>query len=153
MGTHRGRGSLGRRDRGRRPRGFLGALRDGSTTFRLPEGESPLALKTGEFVSVLCPDVFLREPRRVTQGVYGGPRVRLAKNLAFNLGAFRAAPTTSCTTSTAAHSSSPASATRSWTPPSLSFGRAPPQRGNVTHPRRQTSTTLAVREPRSRVAW
>ena len=28
----------------------------------------------------------------MTQGVYGGPRVRLAKNLSFNLGAFRAAP-------------------------------------------------------------
>jgi hypothetical protein len=71
---------------------FLGALRDGTTTFRLPEGESPVALKRGEFVAVLCPDVILKEPRRVTQGVYGGSRVRLAKTLSFNLGAFRAAP-------------------------------------------------------------
>ena len=71
---------------------FLGALRDGATTFRLPEVESPIAPKRGELVSVLCPDVILRAPRRVTQGVYGGPRVRLAKNLSINLGAFRVAP-------------------------------------------------------------
>ncbi len=54
--------------------------------------ESPVALKRGELVSGLCRDVTVREPRRVTQGVYGGPRMRLAKNLSFNLGAFRAAP-------------------------------------------------------------
>lgn len=71
---------------------FLAALRDGSTTFRLPDGESPVVLKRGEFAVMRCPDVVLREPRRVTQGVYGGPRVRVAKNLSFNVGAFRAAP-------------------------------------------------------------
>ena len=38
------------------------------------------------------------------------------------------------------------------TPPTLSFGRAPPQRGNVTRPRRSTSTSAAIREPRSPVA-
>ncbi len=70
---------------------FLLAVRDGSTTFRL-DGESPVALKRGEFAALRCSDVVLREPRRVTQGVYGGPRVRVAKNLSFNLGAFRAAP-------------------------------------------------------------
>jgi hypothetical protein len=70
---------------------FLLAVRDGSTTFRL-DGESPVALKRGEFAALRCPDVVLREPRRVTQGVYGGPRLRVAKNLSFNLGAFRAAP-------------------------------------------------------------
>jgi len=70
---------------------FLLAVRDGSTTFRL-DGDSPVALKRGEFAALRCPDVVLREPRRVTQGVYGGPRVRVAKNLSFNLGAFRAAP-------------------------------------------------------------
>ena len=70
---------------------FLLAVRDGSTTFRL-DGESPVALKRGEFAALRCPDVVLREPRRVTQGVYGGPRVRVAKNRSFNLGAFRAAP-------------------------------------------------------------
>jgi len=70
---------------------FLLAVRDGSTTFRL-DGESPVALKRGEFAALRCPDVILREPRRVTQGVYGGPRVRVSKSLSFNLGAFRAAP-------------------------------------------------------------
>ena len=39
----------------------------------------------------------------------------------------------------------------SGTPPSLSFGRPLPRLGNVTRPRRSTSTTPAVREPRSRV--
>gem|GEM_PF-6823518 len=40
----------------------------------------------------------------------------------------------------------------SGTPPSLSFGRPLPRRSNVTRPRESTSTTPAVREPRSRVA-
>ena len=40
----------------------------------------------------MCPDVDMREPRTVTQGVYGGPRIRIAENLSFNLGGFRSAP-------------------------------------------------------------
>jgi len=93
---------------------FLGALRDGSTTFRLPEGESPVALKRGELVSVLCPDVILREPRRVTQGVYGGPRVPSPRSFRSTLARSAPRPTRSCTTSTAAPSCSPTSVTRSW---------------------------------------
>ena len=71
---------------------FLSALREGSTVFRMGDCDAPIALKRDEFVSIRSPGVVLREPRRVTQGVYGGPRVRLARNLSVNLGAFRAAP-------------------------------------------------------------
>ena len=34
----------------------------------------------------------LREPRTVSQGVYGGPRVRVAKGISLGVGAFRSAP-------------------------------------------------------------
>ena len=52
----------------------------------------PIALKQGESLAVVCYEVILREARTVQQGVYGGPRLRMAKNLSFNLGGFRAAP-------------------------------------------------------------
>lgn len=71
---------------------FMSAVRDGSARFMPPDVESPVALKKGEELVVVCSDVVLREPRTVTSGIYGGPRVRVAKGLSFNLGGFRAAP-------------------------------------------------------------
>jgi len=71
---------------------FLNTVRDGSTVLTRGAEDSPVALKRGEDFVLTCPDVVMREPRTVTQGVYGGPRIRVAKNLSFNLGGFRAAP-------------------------------------------------------------
>jgi len=71
---------------------FLDSMRSGVTTFKVSACPPPIALKRDEFVALAIPEVILREPRTVRQGVYGGPRVRLAKNLSFNFGGFRAAP-------------------------------------------------------------
>jgi len=72
---------------------FVTALREGSVEFDASVvANPPIALKNGESLAVVCYEVILREARSMQQGVYGGPRLRMAKNLSFNLGGFRAAP-------------------------------------------------------------
>ena len=71
---------------------FLGAVQEGAARFMSPDTDSPVALKKGEELFLVCSNVVLREPRTVSSGVYGGPRIRIAKGLSFNVGGFRAAP-------------------------------------------------------------
>ncbi len=71
---------------------FLGTVQDGSARFMPSDLPSPVALKRGEELVLVCSNVVLREPRSVTTGVYGGPRIQVAKGLSFNVGGFRAAP-------------------------------------------------------------
>ena len=51
-----------------------------------------LMLKKGEFALLSLNNISLREPRsvRITHGGYAGPRIRVAKGVSFNLGAFGA---------------------------------------------------------------
>jgi len=70
---------------------FLDAVLSGSARLAASQ-DAPVTLKRGELVIAVCCEVTLREPRTVTHGVYGGPRVRVSRSLSFNLGAFRAAP-------------------------------------------------------------
>ena len=66
---------------------FLTALREGSVELEASVvANPPIALKQGESLAVVCYEVILREARTVQQGVHGGPRLRTAKNLSFNLG-------------------------------------------------------------------
>ena len=70
---------------------YLDAVRMGNARFaEVPEAS--VTLKRGEEIVAVCSEVTLREPRTVTHGVYGGPRMRVSRSLSFNLGAFRAAP-------------------------------------------------------------
>ena len=70
---------------------FLDAVLSGNARLAAST-DVPVTLKGGEAIIAVCSKVTLREPRTVTQGIYGGPRIRVSRTLSFNLGGFRAAP-------------------------------------------------------------
>ena len=65
-------------------------LQAGKVTFAPPPGDPPVFLKGGERLVYLLSGITLREPHSVSQGVYGGPSIRVAKGITIRTGAFQA---------------------------------------------------------------
>ena len=70
---------------------FLDSVCRGNARFATND-DAPVALRRDEDIVAVCAGVTLRESRTVSQGVYGGPRIRMSRNVSFNFDGFRAAP-------------------------------------------------------------
>lgn len=57
---------------------------------RAAEAEAPVLLRPWERVVLCLYGIVLREPKRVSRGLYGGPSFHLGKGVSFRLGAFQA---------------------------------------------------------------
>ena len=68
----------------------LTELREGRLAPPAEGVDASLMLKAGEKAFFSLPDITLREPRSVSNGVYGGPSIHIAKGVTIRAGAFQA---------------------------------------------------------------
>ena len=68
----------------------LTEMREGRISPPADVGDAPVMLKAGERLFFSLPGIILREPRSVSNGVYGGPSIHIAKGVTIRTGAFQA---------------------------------------------------------------